>query len=71
MLNCLLLYKEHEFMELVCIAATSVLIHKFGIKFTASKDIDIKVLLDLGIEIPIILPYFIKKYTLTIIEGKK
>jgi hypothetical protein len=58
-------------MESVSIAVGSAPIHKIGTKNTVSKDIDIKVLSDLGIDILIILPNFIIKYTLTIIEGKK
>jgi hypothetical protein len=58
--NFFSLYERHEFKELLRIVVGSAPIYKVGPKTTISKDIDIKVLLDLGIEIPIMLPYFIK-----------
>jgi hypothetical protein len=70
MLYFLLSYKEHEFTESVSTAVASVPIYKVMIKNTISKDIEIKVLLDLDVKVPIILSYFIKKYNLTIIERK-
>jgi hypothetical protein len=68
MLNYLLSYEGYKFTELVNIAVTSVPIDKVITKNTVSKYIDIKILLDSVAEVVIILPYFIKKYNLTIIE---
>jgi hypothetical protein len=61
MLNFFLSYEEYKFMESISIAVASTTIYKVVTKSTISKDLEIKVLSDPGMEVPIISPYFMKK----------
>jgi hypothetical protein len=74
MLNFLLSCDNHVFSEPVSTAAASALAHKNVLQNVVNKEgyknIEIKVLLDPGAEVPIISPYFMQKYNLTIVERK-